>query len=76
MRYFTWSLGLGLALAFGLINVLWLEASYAFGELDEAHTRDASNRAPTTRLGLRTPRSNSDGGGHASWHTDPMRCTE
>lgn len=39
MWYFTWILGLGLALAFGLINVLWLEASYAFGELDEAHTR-------------------------------------
>lgn len=39
MWYFTWILGLGLALAFGVINVLWLEASYAFGELDEADTR-------------------------------------
>lgn len=39
MWYFTWILGLGLALAFGVINVLWLEASHAFGELDEAHTR-------------------------------------
>ena len=40
MWYFTWILGLGLALAFGVINVLWLEASYAFGELDEGTTQD------------------------------------
>lgn len=38
MWYFTWILGLGLALGFGVINVLWLEASYAFGDLDEATT--------------------------------------
>jgi len=35
MWYFTWILGVGLALAFGIINVMWLEASYTFGELDE-----------------------------------------
>jgi len=35
MWYFTWILGLGLALAFGIINVMWLEAAYTFGELDE-----------------------------------------
>jgi cyd operon protein YbgT len=40
MWYFTWILGLGLALAFGVINVLWLEASYAFGALDEEETRE------------------------------------
>ncbi|MGH8750801.1 MAG: cytochrome bd-I oxidase subunit CydX [Burkholderiales bacterium] len=28
MWYFTWILGLGLALAFGIINVMWLEAEY------------------------------------------------
>ncbi len=39
MWYFTWILGLGAALAFGIINVMWLEASYTFGELDEALTR-------------------------------------
>ena len=39
MWYFTWILGLGLALAFGIINVMWLEASFTFGELDEEHTR-------------------------------------
>lgn len=27
MWYFTWILGLGLALAFGIINVMWLEAA-------------------------------------------------
>ena len=26
MWYFTWILGLGAALAFGIINVMWLEA--------------------------------------------------
>jgi cytochrome bd-I ubiquinol oxidase subunit X len=41
MWYFTWILGIGLALAFGIINVMWLEASYAFGELDES---DIQNR--------------------------------
>ncbi len=28
MWYFTWVLGVGLALAFGIINVMWLEADY------------------------------------------------
>lgn len=40
MWYFTWILGVGFALAFGIINVMWLEASYAFGELDENTTVD------------------------------------
>jgi cyd operon protein YbgT len=40
MWYFSWILGLGLALGFGIINVLWLEASYAFGALDEEGTRE------------------------------------
>ena len=39
MWYFTWILGLGLALAFGIINVMWLEANYAFGEHNENETR-------------------------------------
>jgi cyd operon protein YbgT len=26
MWYFSWVLGVGLALAFGIINVMWLEA--------------------------------------------------
>ncbi|MEO6422857.1 MAG: cytochrome bd-I oxidase subunit CydX [Candidatus Nitrotoga sp.] len=28
MRYFSWMLGVGLAMAFGIINVMWLEAEY------------------------------------------------
>jgi len=39
MWYFTWILGLGLALAFGIINVMWLEADYAFGDREEDATR-------------------------------------
>jgi len=40
MWYFTWILGIGFALAFGIINVMWLEASYSFGELDENRIRE------------------------------------
>jgi cyd operon protein YbgT len=29
MWYFTWILGIGVALSFGIINVLWLEAHHA-----------------------------------------------
>ena len=36
MWYFTWILGVGAALAFGIINVMWLEASFTFGDLDES----------------------------------------
>jgi cyd operon protein YbgT len=39
MWYFTWLLGLGLALGFGVINVMWLESNYAFGRRQEAITR-------------------------------------
>ena len=39
MWYFTWALGLGFALACGIINVMWLEADYAFGEREEGKTR-------------------------------------
>jgi cyd operon protein YbgT len=45
MWYFTWILGLGLALAFGIINVMWLEANYAFGIRDEALTRERFEKA-------------------------------
>jgi cyd operon protein YbgT len=44
MWYFTWILGLGLALALGIINVLWLEADYAFGEREEDETRKRFER--------------------------------
>ncbi|WP_429302538.1 cytochrome bd-I oxidase subunit CydX [Paraburkholderia sp. GAS199] len=30
MWYFTWILGIGVALGFGIINVMWLEAGGKF----------------------------------------------
>ncbi len=45
MWYFAWILGVGLALAFGIINVMWLEANYAFGSRDEETTRERFERA-------------------------------
>jgi len=39
MWYFSWILGVGLALAFGIINVMWLESSYFSGELNEDDVR-------------------------------------
>lgn len=30
MWYFAWMLGLGLALAFGIINVMWLESTHPY----------------------------------------------
>jgi len=47
MWYFTWILGLGLALAFGIINVMWLEASYFAGELNEEYIRRRFPRGST-----------------------------
>ena len=44
MWYFNWILGLGLALAFGIINVMWLESSYFSGELDEERVRKRFQR--------------------------------
>jgi len=40
MWYFAWILGIGLALAFGIINVMWLEANYAFGRRNEEETKE------------------------------------
>ncbi len=54
MWYFTWILGVGLALAFGVVNVMWLEASYSFGHLDED---DIYNR-----FGGTDPATNKDPG--------------
>jgi cyd operon protein YbgT len=44
MWYFTWILGLGAALAFGIINVMWLESSYFSGELDEDRVKKRFQR--------------------------------
>ena len=45
MLYFNWILGIGLALALAIINVMWLEANYAFGERDEAKTQERFEEA-------------------------------
>ncbi len=52
MWYFTWILGLGAALAFGIINVMWLEASYTFGELDESRIRERFSVRERRRSGV------------------------
>jgi cyd operon protein YbgT len=44
MWYFAWILGLGLALAFGIINVMWLESSYFTGDLDEGRVHKRFQR--------------------------------
>jgi cytochrome bd-I ubiquinol oxidase subunit X len=44
MWYFAWILGVGVALAFGIINVMWLEAEAGFPERDEATTGDLDAR--------------------------------
>ncbi|WP_144111026.1 cytochrome bd-I oxidase subunit CydX [Paraburkholderia sp. BCC1886] len=31
MWYFTWILGIGVALAFGIVNVMWLESNASNG---------------------------------------------
>lgn len=43
MWYFSWILGVGLAMAFGIINVLWLEAGY-FCKADIEAARNGSDR--------------------------------
>jgi cyd operon protein YbgT len=45
MWYFTWILGLGFALGAAVINVMWLEANYTFGERDEAATLERFEQA-------------------------------
>jgi len=43
MWYFSWILGIGVALGFGIINVMWLEASGKF-------TRDPAPNAPSAEV--------------------------
>lgn len=35
MWYFTWILGVLLACAFGIINVMWLEIDHAFSDTED-----------------------------------------
>ena len=55
MWYFAWLLGLGLALALGIINVMWLESQYAFGSRsateDSFRHHRAAGRGAARRAG-------------------------
>ena len=55
MWYFAWILGLGLALSAAIINVMWLEANYAFGLRDEDATRERFEQASLGATGVRPP---------------------
>jgi cytochrome bd-I ubiquinol oxidase subunit X len=46
MWYFSWILGIGVALGFGIINVMWLDA---WGKFTNGHADDASAGATPTR---------------------------
>jgi cytochrome bd-I ubiquinol oxidase subunit X len=48
MWYFSWILGIGVALGFGIINVMWLEANGRFARDSATFTAadDAIERAP------------------------------
>ena len=39
MWYFTWILGVLLACAFGIVNVMWLESEQSLGEDEEREDR-------------------------------------
>ena len=44
MWYFTWILGLGVALAFGIINVMWLELEAGYPDRDESVAHDGDDK--------------------------------
>jgi cyd operon protein YbgT len=46
MWYFAWILGIGVALAFGLINALWLETAEKFESTEDTR---AAKRQPGRR---------------------------
>ena len=50
MWYFTWILGLGAALALGIINVMWYEAQDQFtrDDIEDIHKHDG-NTTPSQR---------------------------
>jgi cyd operon protein YbgT len=45
MWYFTWILGVGVALGFGIINVMWLETNGKFAR-DPQHPASLASPAP------------------------------
>ncbi len=55
MWYFTWILGIGVAVLLAIINAMWLEANYAFGQRDEAQTLERFRRASAAEAPSRRP---------------------
>lgn len=51
---------IGLALAFGIINVMWLEANYAFGIRDEDQTRERFEKSRQIKKEARLRRRATD----------------
>jgi cytochrome bd-I ubiquinol oxidase subunit X len=49
MWYFSWILGIGVALGFGIINVMWLEANGKFTRDPAASATDNDASAPAPR---------------------------
>jgi len=43
MWYFAWILGVLLACAFGVINVMWLEAEQSLGAADDTQQKSESS---------------------------------
>jgi cytochrome bd-I ubiquinol oxidase subunit X len=46
MWYFSWILGIGVALGFGIINVMWLDSNGTFPRDDDAPADAAGSRRP------------------------------
>ncbi|TDG04362.1 cytochrome bd-I oxidase subunit CydX [Paraburkholderia guartelaensis] len=50
MWYFSWILGIGVALGFGIINVMWLEANGKFMN-GHGHEQNGTDNAPSANDG-------------------------
>lgn len=51
MWYFTWVLGVGAALALGIINVMWYEAQHLFtpDDVEDIHQHDGTKKHSQSR---------------------------
>lgn len=57
---FQLDLAIGLALAFGIINVMWPEANDAFGICDEGQTRERFEKSRQINKEARLQRRTTD----------------
>jgi cyd operon protein YbgT len=46
MWYFTWILGVLLACAFGIVNVMWLESEHSLGDEERGSRAQDDRRSP------------------------------